>query len=451
MEAQLWSRVIVFCALLLFPVTAAGAAANGVTAEEYKARRQAYATRAGDGVTVLFNALEEELREYETDKDFYYLTGLKEPDLILLLSPHDAQHKETLFLPDRNLAQEKWTGVKLPAGPETAKQLGMERVLTLNHFQSELTTLMVGQRKLYVLLPSHKGTRPPSIQEGHVSRLKRLFPFSEFLDATPHIAHLRMRKSESELQAVRRAIAITIEGQKAAAAEIGDGRYEYEVEAALEYEFRQRGAGRPAFPSIVGSGQNSVILHYDQNIRRMEKGELVVVDVGAEFEEYAADVTRTYPVSGRFSARQREIYNIVLAAQEAALKEVKPGVVYHKAGPIHRAAYDYINTHGKDLKGGPLGQYFIHGTSHHLGLDVHDAVSEPTRALEPGMIITVEPGIYIAEENLGVRIEDVLLVTENGYELLTRALPRDPDEIEKMMEDQRRPKSEGGPRSSTIR
>ncbi len=159
----------------------------------------------------------------------------------------------------------------------------------------------------------------------------------------------------------------------------------------------------------------------------------MVVDIGAEFEEYAADVTRTYPVGGKFSSRQREIYNIVLAAQEAALKAVKPGVTIGKSGPIHRAAYEYIDSHGKDLHGSSLGQYFIHGTSHHLGLEVHDAVSEPNRVLEPGMVITVEPGIYIPDENLGVRIEDVVLITETGYELLTRDLPRTLEEIEKMM------------------
>jgi Xaa-Pro aminopeptidase len=165
----------------------------------------------------------------------------------------------------------------------------------------------------------------------------------------------------------------------------------------------------------------------------MHRGELVVVDIGAEFEEYAADITRTYPVGGKFSSRQREIYNIVFAAQEAALKAVKPGVVMGKSGLIHRAAYEYIDSHGKDLRGNSLGQYFIHGTSHHLGLDVHDAVSEPNRVLEAGMVITVEPGIYIPDENLGVRIEDVVLITETGYELLSKDLPRTPEEIEKMM------------------
>lgn len=408
-------------------------AANGIDSAEFRNRRQAYAARVGDGVTVLFNTLEEDLYEFATDKDFYYLTGAALPDAILVLSPGHSQHKETLFIPERDFAQEKWTGPQRAPGVETARQLGMDRVLSLEQFQSELTTLMAGQSKIYAVLPNRKGTTPPSIQEGHISRLRSLFPFAEFEPATTPIAYLRMKKSAAELALLRRAIQITIAAHEAASRVVADGRHEYEVEAALEFEFRRAGAARPAFPSIVGSGPNSVILHYNKNTRQMRQGELTVIDIGAEFSEYAADVTRTYPVGGTFSSRQLEIYNIVLGAQEAALRAVKPGVTIGKSGPIHRAAYEYIDSHGKDLKGNALGRYFIHGTSHHLGLDVHDAVSDPARVLEPGMVITVEPGVYVPDENLGVRIEDVVLVTETGYELLTRDLPRAPAEIEKMM------------------
>jgi Xaa-Pro aminopeptidase len=419
--------------VLLLWAFAASVSANGIDPAEFRNRRQAYAARTADGVTVLFNALEEDLREFAVDKNFYYLTGAAMPDAILVLAPAHSQHKETLFIPERDLAQEKWTGTKRAPGAETAKQLGVDRVLGLEQFQSELTSLMAGQKKLYTVLPNRKGTAPPSTQEGHVSRLRGLFPFAEIAQVTTPIAHLRMTKSASELALLNRAIQITLAAHGAACRAVADGRLEYEVEAALEFEFRRAGATRPAFPSIVGSGPNSVILHYDENTRQMHRGELVVVDIGAEFEEYAADITRTYPVGGKFSSRQREIYNIVFAAQEAALKAVKPGVVIGKSGPIHRAAYEYIDSHGKDLKGNSLGQYFIHGTSHHLGLDVHDAVSEPDRVLEAGMVITVEPGVYIPDENLGVRIEDVVLITETGYELLSKDLPRTLEEIEKMM------------------
>lgn len=429
----------VFLLVYLLLLWASPSRGDGVSPGEYRTRRQAYAERASEGVTVLFNSLEEDLREFTVDKDFYYLTGFDEPEAVLVLSPNHPDHKETLFIPERNLAREKWIGVKLEAGPETEKRLGIDRVLTLSQFQSELTALAASQRKIYTVSGETRGNRPPSVHDWQVARLKALFPFAEFASAGRSIASLRMKKSAAEVALLREAIQITFEGHRAAAREIRAGRHEYEVEAALEYEFR-RAAARPGFPSIVGSGPNSVILHYDKSTRQMQAGELVVVDVGAEFEEYTADVTRTYPVGGKFTQRQREIYNIVLAAQEAALKEVKPGAIMSKSGGIHKVAYEYINTHGKDLRGNSLGQYFIHGTSHHLGLDVHDVMDDPSRLLEAGMVITVEPGIYVPEENLGVRIEDDVLVTETGYELLTKDLPRTADEIERLMKiEPRRP------------
>ncbi|HTY23484.1 MAG TPA: aminopeptidase P N-terminal domain-containing protein [Desulfomonilaceae bacterium] len=401
--------------------------------KEYQERRQAYLERVKSGVSVIFNASDEELSVFRVAKDFFYLTGFSEPGAILVLSPQNPTHKETLFLRPRDPTQEKWTGPKADVTSEMAKRLGVERVVSRERFQSELTKLMEGEGKLYTILPPGRKEEWPSSETNTVTRIRQLFPFSEVLDASPHIAHLRMKKSASELELLRRAIAITLEGQKAAAGEISPDRFEYQVQAVLEYEFRRLGSSSPAFPSIVGSGLNSTILHYESNSKKMVDGELVVVDVGAEFGEYAADITRTYPVSGKFSPHQREIYSIVLEAQEAALKEVRPGANISRGGAIHKAAFEYINTHGKDLKGQSLGQYFIHGTSHHLGLDVHDAVDENSRPLEQGMVITVEPGIYLSEENLGVRIEDDVLVTESGYELLSRDLPRRPDEVEKFM------------------
>ncbi len=197
---------------------------------------------------------------------------------------------------------------------------------------------------------------------------------------------------------------------------------EYEVEAALEYEFRRNGAERPGFPSIVGSGPFSTILHYDKNTRRMESGDVVVVDIGAEWGGYSADVTRTYPVSGKFSPRQREIYQIVLDAQKAAMAKIKPGVTFRD---IHQASSSYIRSKGYE-------KYFIHGTSHHIGLEVHDAGSTE-RPLEPNMVITVEPGIYISEEQLGVRIEDDVVVTPTGYRMLS-TFPKEIDEIEALVQ-----------------
>lgn len=411
------------------------------TKEEYKARRQLYLDRVHDGVTVVFNAPETE-DEFVVRKDFYYLTGFSEPGAILVLSPNSKEQKETLFVPEKNPDKERWTGPRLEAGREAEEMLGIERILTNNHFQFELGRLCASEKVIYTVFPAHSHGDNPTFEDMQVERLKKLFPFSQIRNAASQIASLRIRKSHAEINLLRKAIEITLAGQRAAALAIADNRYEYEVEAALEYEFHHLGAARPGYPSIVGSGPNSCILHYDKNNRMMKTGELVVVDVGAEFEEYTADITRTYPVGGKFSSRQQEIYDIVLGAQEAALKQVKPGVQIGRDSPIYKTAYEYINTHGQDRQGNSLGSYFIHGVSHHLGLDVHDVVGDLNRVLEPGMVITVEPGLYIPEENLGVRIEDDVLVTETGYELLSKDLPRKAGDIEALMREMKeRPSS----------
>jgi Xaa-Pro aminopeptidase len=194
------------------------------------------------------------------------------------------------------------------------------------------------------------------------------------------------------------------------------------------------GSEAEAYAPIVGAGPNSTALHYDKLSRKIEDGDIVVLDVGAQFSGYAGDITRTLPANGKYTARQREIYEIVLGAQEAALKALKPGMDMCRKGnkSVYKIAYDYIESHGKDQRGKSLGQYFIHGLGHHIGLNVHDP-GETCKPLVPGMVVTVEPGIYIPDENLGVRIEDDVLITEGGYELLSRKLPRDPDEIERIM------------------
>jgi Xaa-Pro aminopeptidase len=219
------------------------------------------------------------------------------------------------------------------------------------------------------------------------------------------------------------------------------GMWEYEIAAAMEWVHKRAGAEVEGYAPIVGAGFNSTVLHYNNVGKRIEDGEIVVLDVGASYSGYSADITRTLPANGKFTPRQREIYEIVLGAQNAAIAAIKPGMTLGGDGPtsLGKIARDYINTHGKDLKGEPLGKYFIHGLGHHIGLNVHDA-GPPNRPLEPGMVITIEPGIYIPEENLGARIEDDVLVTETGYKLLTARLPRTVAEIEKFMaEAKKRP------------
>ena len=364
--------------------------------QEYRSRREKLAERIKGNILVLKAAPEQELVEYQPEDNFYYLTGFDEPNAILLLNAAATPHEEILFIPDRKPSEERWTGPKLGPGPEAEKFTGFERVLPIPEFELELKKASEAGNSVY-----------------------------ELKEAAADIAYLRQTKSPTEIALLDKAIKITMAAHRAAAKAIAPRVMEYEVEAALEYEFRRAGAERPGFPSIVGSGLFSTILHYEKGTRRMEAGDVVVVDIGAEYSGYSADITRTYPVSGKFSPRQREIYQIVLDAQKAALAEVKPGVTTRD---VHRAAMAHIQSKGYD-------KYFIHGTSHHIGLDVHD-VGSMVRPLEPNMVITVEPGIYIPEEQLGVRIEDDVLVTPTGYRMLS-TFPREIREIEALVQQRK--------------
>jgi len=364
--------------------------------QEYRSRRDRLADLIKGNILVLKAAPEQELVEYQQERNFYYLTGFDEPDTILLLNAATTPPDEILFIPERKPAEERWTGAKLGPGPEAEKLTGFKKVLQLSEFDSSLAEASEGNRTVLGLK-----------------------------EVADKIAILRQVKSPTEIVLLEKAIQITMKAQQAAAQTIAPGAMEYEVEAALEFEFRRGGAERPGFPSIVGSGPFSTILHYDKNTRRMEAGDVIVVDIGAEYSGYSADVTRTYPVSGKFSSRQREIYQIVLDAQKAAIAKVRPGATFAE---IHGAAMAHIRSKGYEKN-------FIHGTSHHIGLEVHD-VGSTARPLEPNMVITVEPGIYIPEEQLGVRIEDDVLVTPDGYRVLSN-FPKEISEIETQMQKRR--------------
>ncbi|HWY48576.1 MAG TPA: Xaa-Pro peptidase family protein, partial [Bryobacteraceae bacterium] len=261
-------------------------------------------------------------------------------------------------------------------------------------------------------------------------KLKTLYPFREISDAVPIITKLRVKKSPAELAAIQHATDVSVEAHRAAWKRMAPGLSEYQIAAVLWSTYIESGCEGVAYSPIVGSGINSTVLHYSANQRRMDRGEVVVMDAAAQCADYASDITRTVPVGGKFTPRQREIYQIVLGAQKAAIAALKPGV--RMAGPgdsLTKIVRDYMDAHGRDQHGEPLGKYFIHGLGHQVGLQVHDpGVDGP---LEAGMVVTIEPGLYIPEESIGVRIEDVVLVTENGAKVLSAALPKEADEIEK--------------------
>ena len=402
--------------------------------EEYASRRFSYQKHLKEEVSLIFNYDFIDLKEYVPDKNFFYLTGCEEPGAVLLLSPGKKFNIETLFLPIRDLEQERWTGSRMAPNQETAEKLGIRRVLSTKELRTELSQLRMIKSKVYTNLSvNSEKTLAGQTYSTLIATIKKWFPKIQLLDASSTLGLLRMEKSKLELEKMKKAVKITVEAHREAAKTISSGKFEYQVEAIIEFEFRNRGATRPAFPSIIASGPNSTTLHYRENKRQMQSGDLVIIDVGAEFENYSADLTRTYPVDGHFTNRQREIYNVVLGAQEAALKQLRPGIRLGQNGAIQQAAYQYINNHGRDSDGQRLGRYFIHGISHHVGLEVHDLESQSSTLLKPGMVITIEPGIYIPQENLGIRIEDEVLITDNGYQMLSSALPRDSVEIEQLM------------------
>jgi Xaa-Pro aminopeptidase len=385
--------------------------------DEFRARR-ANLRKSLDGVLLLVARTEgrDEVFRSNQEPNFYYLTGWTEPGARLLITPA----REILFLPHHNERLEHYVGKRSAAEDSDVRAItGFDEVLPVEKFESEFDKAISAHEKVYALQNS-----------AFTDKLKALYPFRDISDAAPLVAKLRMKKSQAELAAVQHATDVSLDAHRALWKRITAGMYEYQLEATLVDTFLENGCEDVAYAPIVGSGPNSTVLHYSANHRRMDRGEVLVVDSAAQCDGYASDITRTVPVGGKFTPRQREIYEIVLGAQNAAIAAAKPGI--RLSGPTNsltRIAKDYMDAHGKDLHGEPLGKYFIHGIGHQVGLQVHDATVDGP--LEAGMVVTIEPGIYIPEENIGVRIEDVILVTENGAKLLSAALPREPDEIEK--------------------
>jgi len=410
--------------------------------EEYQARR-AKLRASVDGPIVIFGYTghedASEVAIFFQEPSFYYLTGHDEPGAALLLIPNPPKGKtvegprEILYLPPRDPAQEVWEGPKMgPDDPGVAEKTGFQAVEPLTKLRGDLRNLARTYSSFYTLLP-------PKPEEGYphftnsVAVLREDLPHAKLKDIAPAIYAMRQVKSAGELALMQKAIDASVDAHFDAMRQMRPGLFEYQIAARMKEIHEWAGCSREAYAPIVGAGFNSTVLHYSALDGEIHDGDVVVIDVGGEYGGYAADITRTLPANGKFTPRQREIYDIVLGAQNAAIAAVKPGaVLYGGPGSLQDIAMEYINTHGHDNEGRTLGQYYPHGVSHHLGLDVHDP-GDRGRPLEPGMVVTVEPGIYIPEENLGVRIEDDILVTKDGHQILTARLPRTADEIEKIM------------------
>jgi Xaa-Pro aminopeptidase len=379
---------------------------------------------------------------FEQEENFYYLTGHNEEGAGMVILPakssgNDASHppREILYLPAKNPQKEKWNGVRMsPADPGIEARTGFATVKLFAEMRAAVENLAKTYPCIYTILPYEKELGGYPHEKEVVDWLQQAAPQSKLKDIRAQITALRQIKSPGEIAFLQRAIDLTVDSHLEAMRMMRPGLHEYEVAAKIVEVHAIGGSEAEGYAPIVGAGPNSTALHYDRLSRKIEDGDIVVLDAGAQYSGYSADITRTIPANGKFTPRQLEVYNIVLGAQNAAIAAIKPGMDLCQKGSksLHKISYDYINSHGKDLHGKSLGQYYIHGLGHNIGLNVHDP-GEYCKALEPGMVVTMEPGIYIPEENLGVRIEDDVLVTDTGYKLLSERLPRDAAEIEKIM------------------
>jgi Xaa-Pro aminopeptidase len=429
----------------------------------FQKRRRQFFQALGEGVA-LFPSAPERTRSLDTeypfrqDSDLYYLTGFREPGSVAILKGGGRRPQLILFVRPRDAEQETWTGRR--AGVEGAKKIyGADEAYPIDELDAKLPEILEGARRVHLAFgryPEFDNRVTAVINKQRFQSRRGVRAPAGMIDAREILHEMRLIKTGDDLALLRRAAAISCEAHLAAMRGCRPGMYEYELAALIEYVFKKSGAQSPGYPSIVGSGDNATILHYIDNERCMQKGDLVLIDAGAEFEYFCADITRTFPVGGRFSTPQQEIYSIVLAAQKAAIRAVAPGSNMKR---VHDAAVRVVVRGLRDLrilKGEVAAlirdeahrRFFMHGTGHWLGMDVHDVGryrdGKSWRELEPGMVLTVEPGIYIAAGakgvprrywDIGVRIEDDVRVTRDGREVLTAAVPKEIDEIEAAMSE----------------
>jgi Xaa-Pro aminopeptidase len=435
---------------------------SAATLKTYQQRRRRLMQMMGKGAIAILPAANIALRNrdveypYRPDSDFFYLTGFEEPHAAVVLVPGRPEGEFILFCRDRDPNGELWTGRR--TGLKGARSdYGADCAFPIGRLDEFLPGLMENRDKIYYTVGSD-----PEFDQRITHWLKRIrrksrsgvHPPGDILSLEHLVHEMRLFKDRGEVSLMRRSAEISAAAHRRAMASCRPGIAEYQLEAELLYEFTRQGARSPAYPSIVGGGANACVLHYTANSDVLEDGDLVLIDAGAEFKGYAADITRTFPVNGRFSEPQREIYELVLEAQRAAIAKAKPG--NHWNDP-HDAAVRCLTRGLVELgllkgeprrlvKSGAYQRFFMHRTGHWLGMDVHDVgdykIGESWRLLEPGMVMTVEPGLYFAGGardvprrfwNIGVRIEDDVLVTRDGHEVLSEAAPKTVKEIESLM------------------
>ena len=434
---------------------------NPLQIKPFKARRARLAKSLGEGVVVLPTAPERHRNadthyDYRWDSGFYYLTGFREPEAVLVMVL-GAKPRTILFCREKNLEREIWDGYRY--GPEMAREMfGFDEAHPYAELDTRLPELLANQDRLHTLVGADAAwdLRVAGWLNAVRAKVRTgvTAPVS-IIDIRAAVNEMRLVKDEAELAVMRRAAEISSEAHVRAMRNAQPGQREYQVEAELMHEFLRNGARAAAYGSIVASGANACVLHYRENSAELKRGDLLLIDAGCELDSYASDITRTFPIASKFSGPQRDIYELVLASQEAAIKAVKPNadfIAYHDAATrvLVQGFIDLRLCKGsvdKVLEDGSYKQFYMHRTGHWLGLDVHDAgdymQKGKWRKLKPGMVLTVEPGCYIrpadnvpkAFWNIGVRIEDDVLVTAKGREVLTAACPKKVKDVEEAVLD----------------
>lgn len=433
-----------------------------ISKKEYAGRRKDLMSMMADNSIAVIAAAPEKVRSkdtlypYKQSTNFSYLSGFSEPCAVMLLIPNREQGECVLFCRDKDPLRETWDGLRL--GPIEAKRaLALDDAFPIDDIDDILPGLLEGKSHIYYSAGKDKAFDKQLIQwvdEVTLDKESDSEPCCEQVDLDHLLAELRLIKSAAEIKLMRKAADISAEAHCRAMRFCQPGQYEYQLQAEIEHQFMTSGATGPAYTSIVGGGKNACILHYIENQSALKSGDLVLIDAGCEYQNYAADITRTFPINGKFSTAQAAIYDVVLAAQAAAINCISPGVTYDQA---NKATIEVI-TQGLVELGiltgdvdqliaeGAYREFYMHSVSHWLGMDVHDVgdykINNQWRVYEAGMLLTIEPGIYIAADNqnvdkkwrgIAVRIEDDILVTKAGREVLTDGVPKQRDQIESLM------------------
>ncbi len=370
---------------------------------------------------------------YTPNRNFYYLTGIHREKAIFMLLKRKGKVEETLFIERKDPLVEKWVGIKM-SSEEAKVASGVGNIKYIDEFEGAFAkALSLDFENLYIDLERGNWNDAVTLEQNFVKEVAIKYPGIRIRNIYHEICNHRLYKSQEEIACMRHAIEVTQKGIENMMKNAKPGMHEYEIEAYFDFVLTSNGIREHAFPTIAASGENGVILHYETNSRITGENDLILCDLGAAYGYYSADITRTFPVNGKFTDRQKTIYHIVLKALEETTKAVKPGMKLADLNDITKKILaDGLKEIGLIKEDAELSKYYYHGVSHYLGLDTHD-VGDRELPFKPGVVVTVEPGLYIAEENIGIRIEDDVLVTESGYENLSKDIIRNIEDIEVFM------------------